>query len=137
MSIAGLALAFGLLPLLPRIETMLVCVLVGDCLCLAFMLTNARRAEFCGRTGNVFHLWWALLLGVPGTAAIQLLLHDEIAGRLGVGCTALLVVAGYAALGFRRHVVKSGLLRADPSSHSDPEPGECRLNRRSASGYST
>jgi O-antigen/teichoic acid export membrane protein len=112
VSIAGLLLAFALLPLQPQIETMLVCVLIGDAMSYGFMLKVMRRLNL-GRIATVASsIGWALALTIAISAVLQILLRDAVTWRLGVGGAAILILAGYAAFGFRRYFVKNGLLAA-------------------------
>jgi hypothetical protein len=53
-----------------------------------------------------------LALTIAISAVLQILLRDAVTWRLGVGGAAILILAGYAAFGFRRYFVKNGLLAA-------------------------
>jgi O-antigen/teichoic acid export membrane protein len=112
VSVVGLLLAFGLLPLLPHIQTMLVCVLIGDALSYGFMLSIVGRLREPRRWVADYPVAWAAALAVTAALVMQIALRDAVTWRLSIGAAAILVVAGYAAFGFHRYVRKNSLLAA-------------------------
>lgn len=110
LCLLGLTLAFGLLPLLPRIDTMIFCVIIGDALSVAFMMWSLRRISRSEelRAERLLILTSAFLLAVP--PVLQLLLHDHLAWRIGIGCAGALTVAGFGAISLHRQFIKSGFM---------------------------
>jgi hypothetical protein len=112
----GFALAVSILPLIPRIESVLACLLVGETLSLAFFLRAAGRRTVMPAGPVLGHLAWSFAPVAIASAAAAGFSPDELWWRgvmLGFGA----VVTGTQAIaGFHYHLLRNGLLAG-----SEPE----------------
>ena len=106
----GLILVIVLLPLLPRIETVLAGLLVGETLSLFFFLYAARRQTIASSSAVVGHLAWSFAPVIAACAAVVLFPPGGVWWRvavLGIGGT----ITGVQALaGLHFHLLRNGLL---------------------------
>jgi hypothetical protein len=103
-------LAVSILPLIPQIETMLACLLVGETLSLAFFLRVASRRTVALGGPVLGHLAWSFAPVVVASAAATVFSPDEFWWRgvlLGFGAV---VTGAQAIVGIRYHLLRSGLL---------------------------
>jgi hypothetical protein len=105
----GLVLAVALLPLAPRLETVLACVLFGDVLSLAVFFWGVRGGGSARRLAVIRHLSWSF--AAAGLAAVCVLFYspNHPWWRALLLCIPVLVVIAQAMYGFRHHFSDNGL----------------------------
>jgi O-antigen/teichoic acid export membrane protein len=108
----GLVLAAALLPLAPRLETVLACVLFGDVLSLAVFFWGVRGGGSARRLAVIRHLSWSF--AAAGLAVVCVLVYspDHPWWRALLLCIPVLVVIAQAVYGARRHFSDNGLRQA-------------------------
>jgi len=108
----GLVLAVLLLPLFPRLETMLACLLIGETLSLVFFLYVARNVTTASNGAVVGQLGWSFAPVALAGAAAALFSPDEWWWRILVLGVGALVAGAQALVGIRHHLLRNGLLAA-------------------------
>jgi hypothetical protein len=108
-----LLLAAIAVPLLPDIETILGCVLVGDVVVLATLLWRIRRQLDGHRHRGVADLCWSLAAVGAACLGIWQSGTGEAADKPTLLILAVIVLAAQAALGSWRYLLRMG--RAKPA----------------------
>jgi O-antigen/teichoic acid export membrane protein len=118
---SGLVLAVALLPLAPRTETMLACVLFGGALSLAIFFCGVRQGNSAHRRAVIGHVCWSFTVAGMTDVGVLFYSPDHPWSRRLLLCVPMVVAGAQAAYGVRRYFSDNGLLwqvRARPNATS-------------------
>lgn len=110
LSSVGLVVAVGVLPFVPRPETMLACVLFGDAVSLGYFLFSGSTRT--SQRAAAYHICRSLALVVGATIAVRLVLPAGLPLRALLVCAAMLLFGADALFGFRRNFRHNRFLAA-------------------------
>lgn len=105
----GLVLSAVLLQVIPRLETVLFCLLLGDILSLVFFFRWAWRRGIAQTRAVLRDLWWSFVPAALASVGVFLLSPQGLWGRAVIFCGPALVISALLILGFRHHIVRNGL----------------------------
>jgi O-antigen/teichoic acid export membrane protein len=104
----GLVLAALLLHVVPRLETVLLCIMVGDTASLTGFFWGIR-VHLVGRFRAVFgYLATSFAAAVTASLSVSFSMADDLWWRAGVLAAAVLMTAAAALHGLRRYLMRGG-----------------------------
>jgi O-antigen/teichoic acid export membrane protein len=106
----GPLLAAVLLPLSPRFNTMLACMLVGEIAALAVLLHNAGREASIRQGAIANEIGWSFIPAAVAAFGMWQASADDPWWQIGVAAAAAAMAATQAAFGIRRYLSAGGIL---------------------------